>query len=107
MEMKANATIRGAKMFVGTMDDGKSINSGTLFVEVSLKESDNAFGMRTEDMRCKDSEVVKSIKNLPFPFLAELTIVMESTGGKNGMQQKVVAIKPLQRETGKQAPAAG
>ena len=96
MEMKAQATIRGAKMFRGQLDDGKPINSGTLFVEVNLKESDNAFGMRTEDMKCSGAEVVESVKHLTFPFLAELTIVMESSGGKNGMQQKVIAVKPLQ-----------
>lgn len=104
MEMKAQATIRGAKKFVGQLDGGNPIDSGTLFVEVNLKESDNAFGMRTEDMKCKDSKVVDAIKHLPFPFLAELTIVMESTGGSKGMQQKVIAVKPLQREA--KAPAA-
>lgn len=96
MEMKAQVTVRGAKMFRGSLDDGKAIDSGTLFVEVNLKESDNSFGMCTEAMRCKDSSIVEGIKHNSFPFIAELTIVMESAGNSKGMQQKVVAVKPLQ-----------
>lgn len=106
MEMKAKATVRGAKMFQGRMDDGKQIDSGTLFVEVNLKESENAFGMCTEAMKCKDSTLVKGISHLTFPFIAELSIVMESAGSK-GMVQKVVGIKPEQsiRQQASQAAA--
>ncbi|AKU24697.1 hypothetical protein [Massilia sp. NR 4-1] len=96
MEMKAQVTIRGAKMFRGTLDDQKQIDSGTLFVEVNLKASENAFGMLTEPMKCKDSSLVESIKHLSFPFIAELTIVMESGGNAKGMQQKVIGVKPVQ-----------
>ncbi|WP_217907184.1 hypothetical protein [Massilia sp. BJB1822] len=95
MEMKAQATIRGAKMFRGRMDDGKQIDSGTLFVEVNLKESENAFGMCTEAMKCKDASIVEGLKHLTYPFIAELSIVMESSGSK-GMQQKVIGVKPVQ-----------
>jgi len=94
MQVKAQATVRGAKMFKGTMDDGKAIDSGKLFVEVVLKESDNAFGMCTEAMKCKNSEVVQSIKHLPFPFIAEIDIDMVS--GTKGMEQIIVAVKPIQ-----------
>lgn len=103
MEMQAKATIRGAKMFKGQMDDGKQIDSGKLFVEVILKESDNAFGMCTEPMKCKNSAVVQSIKHLKFPFIAELDIEMVS--GSKGMEQTVLQVRPVQaiRE---QAPSA-
>lgn len=94
MEMKAQATIRGAKMFKGRMDDGKQIDSGTVFVEVHLKESENAFGMCTEAVKCKDSSIVEGIKHLPFPFIAELTMIMESTG--KAMQQKIIGVAPIQ-----------
>lgn len=93
MQMKARATIRGAKMFKGQMDDGKQIDSGKLFVEVILKESDNAFGMCTEPMKCKNSEVIQSIKHLTFPFIAELDIEMVS--GSKGMEQTVLAVVPM------------
>jgi len=94
MQMKAQATVRGAKMFKGQMDDGKQIDSGKLFVEVILKESDNAFGMCTEPMKCKNSEVIQSIKHLTFPFIAELEIEMVS--GSKGMEQTVLSVVPMQ-----------
>ena len=94
MQVKAQATVRGAKMFKGQMDDGKQIDSGKLFVEVILKESDNAFGMCTEPMKCKNSAVVESIKHLTFPFIAELDIEMVS--GSKGMEQTVLAVVPMQ-----------
>lgn len=94
MQVKAQATVRGAKKFKGSMDDGKNIDSGKLFVEVILKASDNAFGMCTEPMKCTDSSVVDSIKDLTFPFIAELDIDMVS--GSKGMEQVVVAVRPVQ-----------
>jgi len=103
MQMQAKATIRGAKMFNGRMDDGKQIDSGKLFVEVILKESDNAFGMCTEPMKCKNSAVVQSIKHLKFPFIAELDIEMVS--GSKGMEQTVLQVRPVQALRD-QAPAA-
>lgn len=101
MEMKAQATIRGAKMFKDKLD-GKDIDSGKLFVEVILKESDNAFGMCTELMKCKDSAVVQSIKHLPFPFIAEMDVEMVS--GSKGLEQVVLAVRPLQRVAASPAP---
>lgn len=94
MLVKAQATVRGAKMFKGRMDDGKEIDSGKLFVEVILKESDNAFGMCTEPMKCKNSAVVESVKHLTFPFIAELEIEMVS--GSKGMEQNVLTVVPMQ-----------
>ena len=102
MQLKAQATVRGAKMFKDKLD-GKDIDSGRIFVEVILKPSDNAFGMCTEMMKCKDSAVVVAIKDAPFPFLAELEIDMVS--GSKGMEQIVTAVKPLQRIR-QDAPAA-
>jgi len=104
MQMKAKATIRGAKMFKGRMDDGKEIDSGKLFVEVILKESDNAFGMCTEPMKCKNSSVIETIKHLKFPFIAELDIEMVS--GSKGMEQTVLAVAPVQAIRDQVAAAA-
>jgi hypothetical protein len=104
MQMKAQATIRGAKMFKGRMDDGKEIDSGKLFVEVILKESDNAFGMCTEPMKCRNSSVVESIKHLTFPFIAELDIEMVS--GSKGMEQTVLSVAPL-KSIKAEVPAQG
>lgn len=94
MEMKAQATIRGAKMFKGDLD-GKGIDSGKLYVEVKLKESDNSFGMCTQEVKCKDSSIVQSIKHLQFPFLAEIDIDLVS--GSKGAEQTITAVRPLKR----------
>lgn len=102
MEMKAQVKISGAKKFKGDLD-GKGIDSGKLFVEVALKKSDNAFGVCTEMMKCTSSDLVESIKHLPFPFLAELTI--DNVSGSKGMEQVVTGISPLKR-AGTPAPAA-
>lgn len=104
MLVKAQATVRGAKMFKGQMDDGKQIDSGKLFVEVILKESDNAFGMCTEPMKCKNSAVVETVKHLPFPFIAELEIEMVS--GAKGMEQTVLTVVPMQAIKSSQPPVS-
>lgn len=101
MLMKAEATIRGAKKFKDKLD-GKEIDSGKLFVEVILKASDNAFGMCTEMLKCKNSAVVETIKHLSFPFIADLDIEMVS--GSKGMEQTVLAVYP--RERVKSSPPA-
>lgn len=92
MEMIAKATVRGAKLFRGNLD-GKDIDSGKLFVEVELK-GENSWGMCTDEMKCEGSQLIDSIKHNPFPFIAELTLIMESNGKIS--TQKVVGIKPLQ-----------
>lgn len=104
MLMKAEATIRGAKMFRGNLD-GKDIDSAKLFVEVILKASDNSFGMCTEPLKCVSSSVVESIKHLPFPFLADMDV--EVVSGSKGMEQTVVAVYPKKsiKAAGAAAPA--
>lgn len=92
MEMIAKATVRGAKFFRGNLD-GKDIDSGKLFVEVELK-GETSWGMCTDEMKCEGSQLIDSIKHNPFPFVAELTLIMESNGKTS--TQKVVGIKPLQ-----------
>lgn len=103
MEMKAHATVRGAKMFTGDLD-GKKIDSGKLYIEVKLKESDNSFGMCTQEMKCKNSAVVQSIKHLQFPFLAEIDIDLVS--GSKGAEQTVTAVRPMKRIAEGATPAA-
>lgn len=104
MEMKAQATIRGAKMFKGDLD-GKGIDSGKLYIEVKLKESDNSFGMCTQEVKCRNSAIIQGIKHLQFPFLAELDIDMVS-GSKGLAEQVITAVRPMKRIAEGAAPAA-
>ena len=92
MEIKAQATVRGAKFFRGNLD-GKDIDSGKLFTDVELK-GETSWGTCTQELKCEGSALIDSIKHNPFPFIAELTMIMESNGKVT--TQKVIGIKPLQ-----------
>ncbi|MFJ1251710.1 hypothetical protein [Cupriavidus sp. CuC1] len=95
MEMLARVTIRGAKFWVGNMD-GKQLDTGTIYTDVELRGQD-AKGVCTQALKCESSEVVKTIINNPFPFLAEVTMI-ETSNGKDGGDVKIITgIKPLQR----------
>lgn len=91
MEVTAKATVRGAKLFRGNLD-GKDIDSGKLFTDVELK-GETAWGTCTQELKAEGSALIESIKHNTFPFIAELTIVMESNGKIT--TQKVIGVKPL------------
>jgi hypothetical protein len=91
MEMTAKVTIRGMKRWVGVME-GKSLDTGKIFVDVELKGEDNR-GCCTEEIKCSNSKVVEAIAHNPFPFLAEITLDMVSSGKE--MTQICTAITPL------------
>ena len=97
MQTKAQVTIRGAKLFVGTMDDGKKIDSGKIFVDTDLagSEKGTGWGICTSELKCRDSAVVETINKNPFPFTAELEITVETNG--KVMTQVIEKITPLQR----------
>ncbi|CAJ0814575.1 hypothetical protein LMG19087_02148 [Ralstonia wenshanensis] len=95
MELKARVTVRGAKTWVGNMD-GKQLDTGTIYADVELR-GEGSKGCFTQAIKCHDSEVVKKIINNPFPFLAELNMVVTSNGKQDGDQQICTQIVPLQR----------
>jgi hypothetical protein len=103
MEVIAKATVRGAKLFRGNLD-GKDIDSGKLFTDVELK-GENSWGTCTQELKAEGSALIESIKHNPFPFIAELTIIMESNGKIT--TQKVVGVKPLQAVREKPAADKG
>jgi hypothetical protein len=92
MELIARVTVRGAKFFRGNLD-GKDIDSGKIFTDVELK-GETSWGSCCQELKCEGSALIDSIKHNPFPFIAELTMIMESNGKES--TQKVIAIKPLQ-----------
>ncbi|CAJ0709528.1 hypothetical protein LMG7143_01105 [Ralstonia thomasii] len=95
MEIKARVTVRGAKTWVGNMD-GKQLDTGTIYADVELR-GEGSKGCFTQALKCENSQVVKKIIDSPFPFLAELSMVMTSNGKQDGDQQLVTQIVPLQR----------
>lgn len=102
MEVTAKVTVRGAKIFKGNID-GKDMDSGKLFTDVDLK-GETSWGVCTQELKCKDSAIVQAISHNPFPFLAEVQILMESNGKVT--TQLVTSIKPLQREAAQASKAA-
>ncbi|CAG2138860.1 hypothetical protein [Ralstonia mannitolilytica] len=95
MEMKARVTVRGAKTWVGNME-GKQLDTGTIYADVELR-GEGSKGCFTQALKCENSEVVKKIINNPFPFLAEISMVVTSNGKQDGEQKLVTQIVPLQR----------
>lgn len=95
MEIQAKVTIRGARSYLGILDDGKKIDSGKIFIDVDQK-GENAYGTCTMEYKCIDSKLIDSIKHNPFPFVADVMILQETNG--KVLTQLVTAIKPLQQE---------
>lgn len=95
MEMKARVTIRGAKIFKGNID-GKDMDSGKIFTDVDLK-GETSWGVCTQELKCTNSAVIDGIKHNPFPFVAEIDILMESNGKIS--TQLVTGIKPMRPES--------
>ncbi len=95
MEMIARVTIRGAKTWVGVME-GKQLDTGTIYTDVELRGEDSK-GVCTQALKCENSQVVKTIINNPFPFLAEVSMIETSNGKDKGGVKVVTKITPLQR----------
>lgn len=93
MQLRGRATVLGASFFTGDID-GTMMNSGTLYTQVDLDPKHNGKGMRTEPKRVKDSETVKKVMHMPFPFEADL--VLEEVATKGKISQVVVEIVPVQ-----------
>jgi hypothetical protein len=103
MEMIGRGKVTGFKWFVGTMDDGKVIDSGTIFLESALKGSDKdstaggkgyARGYASQPYRCSNAQVVKRIQHLETPFSAEL-VIESQTDGRGEKSEVLIDIRPL------------
>lgn len=103
MEMIGRGKVTGFKWFVGTMDDGKVIDSGTIFLESALKGSDKdstaggkgyARGYASQPYRCSNAQVVKRIQHLETPFSAEL-VIESQTDGRGEKSEVLLDIRPL------------
>jgi len=94
VKFKTQEIVRGATRFAGDID-GNKFESGTVFLDVSLDSDGKGWGFRTEPFRCVDLAVVDRIKNLPFPFKAELDIEQRATKGRTMLV--VIDVRPLER----------
>lgn len=98
MEVNAQVEITGAKNFVGNVE-GVQYDSTTIFVKTELDESrDNAKGYATTEYKFGTSAEYERLKGLPFPFMADVTIELGTTGKRD--TKRLVSLRPVVRNTG-------
>ena len=104
MEMQAIGKVTGCKCW---KNDEDKIDSGTIFVEASLKHSSlGSYGKNAEGLakgyasmeyKTRGSELIRRLAKLECPFTAQLVIEQE-TDGKGGLTQIVLDCRPVQPE---------
>jgi hypothetical protein len=93
MQFSIKATVLGAKMFKDQID-GKQFDITKIFVQQDLDSSrGTAKGFAVTEYSWGTSDNFKAIQHNPFPFEAELTVEMVTTG-KN-QKINVLHCKPI------------
>lgn len=96
MQFQTQAKVAGMKMFNDEVE-GKRYDTTKLFIESNLDESKGvAKGFATVEYEFGTSAEFKKLQHLSFPFIAELTIELVTTG--KAQKQRVVAMKPVKAE---------
>lgn len=104
MQMKVNAVVLGAKMFKDQID-GKQFDVTKLFVQQDLDASrGTAKGFAVTEYSWGTSDNFRAIQHNPFPFEAELSVEIVTTG-KN-QKINVLGCKPLAIAPGAAAKAS-
>lgn len=92
MQFTTNGKVTGMKMFKDTIE-GKAYDNTKLFIETDLDSSQGtAIGYASSEYPFADSSEFHKLKHMTFPFMAEITIELVTTG--KVQKQRVVAIKP-------------
>lgn len=93
MQFQTKAKVMGASYFNDTIE-GQKHDFTKVYLEMSLDESrGTAKGFASQTMNWGTSEEFQKIKHLPFPFEAELTVELVTSG--KVQKQRIVALKPL------------
>lgn len=87
----------GLKRFQGVMD-GKSIDSGKIFIEVRLDDSRNgekqfSKGLAFEEIRLPSSELVRRIEHTPLPAYFDVETERVSNGRES--RELVIDLRPV------------
>jgi len=102
MKFQTQAKVMGAKKFCGTVE-GQNFDSTTLFIETELDTSKEvALGFAVAEYKFGTSAEFDKMKHLTFPFIADLTVELTTTGKREN--KAVLAMKPIAavREQAKQ-----
>lgn len=98
MLFKSNITVLGAKSSKGTFE-GNNYDSTTVFYQSDLQEGENFAGQVGVSIKWGTSANFEKIKNLDFPFNADVTMEQVSNGNK-----QTLILKDLVPEKASTAP---
>ena len=95
MQFNAQVKVLGAKKFNDTID-GQHHDFTKVFIEMPLDDkTGNAKGFAAQEMNWGDSNEFSKISHLPFPFVADVTVELVTSG--RSQRQRIVDLKPVAR----------
>lgn len=95
MRFTTQIKVLGMKASKGTMENGTSFDSTKVYVETELDESrGNAKGFAGVEYSFGLSDEFNKFKHLPFPFMAEATVEIVTTG--KAQKTQLVEVRPLE-----------
>lgn len=94
MQFQTRLVVQGAKKFKDSID-GTPFDMTTLFIQMTLDDSKgNAKGFAAQTMQWGTSEEFDKIKHLAFPFEADATVELVTSGKQQ--KQRILNLKPVQ-----------
>ncbi|MDR6740993.1 hypothetical protein J2X56_003017 [Herbaspirillum sp. 1173] len=103
MKFTSQIKVLGMKASKGTLENGTAYDSTKVYVETGLDDSKgNAKGFSAVEYSFGTSDEYNKYKHLPFPFVAEATLEIVTTG--KAQKTQLADLKPI--EIAKQKAAA-
>ncbi|ASU40251.1 hypothetical protein hmeg3_19455 [Herbaspirillum sp. meg3] len=103
MKFTSQIKVLGMKASKGTLENGTAYDSTKVYVETGLDDSKgNAKGFSAVEYSMGTSDEYNKYKHLPFPFVAEATLEIVTTG--KAQKTQLADLKPI--EIAKQKAAA-
>ena len=94
MKFNTQVKVLGMKSNKGMMDNGQSYDSTKVYVETALDDTKgNAKGFASAEYTLGLSDEFGKYKHLPFPFMAEATVEIVTTG--KAQKTQLVELKPI------------
>jgi len=95
MKFTSQIKVLGMKASKGTLENGNTYDSTKVYVETGLDDSKgNAKGFSAVEYSLGSSDEYNKYKHLPFPFIAEATLEIVTTGKVQKTQ--LADLKPLE-----------
>lgn len=103
MKFTSQVKVLGMKASKGMLENGNAYDSTKVYVETSLDDSKgNARGFSAVEYSLGTADEYNKYKHLPFPFMAEATLEIVTTG--KAQKTQLSELKPM--EIAKQPKAA-